>query len=333
MIDRYGRNIDYIRVSITDRCNLRCVYCMPKEGVSSIPHSKILSYDEIERLVQIFAKLGIEKVKITGGEPLVRKNVASLIQRLKKVDGIRQVTLTTNGVALAEQMEELAKAGIDGINLSLDTLEAEVFGKITRRLELEKVMQGLKEALKYPKIPLKINCVPLGMPGQNVADLAKLALDYPVSVRYIEMMPIGLGKKFSCIREEEVLQQLKERFGSFEKCEESLGNGPGHYYTFPGFQGKIGFISAISHKFCESCNRIRLTPQGYLKSCLQYDIGVDLKTLLRSGSSEECLKEAIWETIWNKPAGHQFVQQSAEQSLAQYPTEHGETHIMSQFGG
>lgn len=324
MIDEYGRAIDYIRISITDRCNLRCTYCMPEEGVETVPHAEILTYDEIGRLAEIFASLGIRKIKLTGGEPLVRKGVIELVKKLKGTDGIEQVTITTNGMTLEAQMEELAKAGIDGINLSLDTLDSRVFTKITRRECFEQVMRGFRAALSHPEIPLKINCVPMGISGQNVADLAGLAKNYPVHVRYIEMMPIGLGKQFDFCSEDSILEELKGRFGEYQVCEEKLGNGPAHYYSFVGFQGKIGFISALSHKFCSSCNRVRLTSQGFLKTCLQYDIGTDLKVLLRGGASDETIRDAIQDAILQKPSGHQFTEKTKE---------HGEMHMMSQIGG
>ena len=324
MIDGYGRNIDYVRISITDRCNLRCVYCMPEDGVEAVSHLEILNYDEIERLTRIFASLGIYKIKLTGGEPLVRRGVADLVKRMKAIEGIEQVTITTNGIELARQMEELAEAGIDGINLSLDTLNPDVFEKITRRRSFDHVMEGFRAALKYPEIPLKINCVPMGMEGQNVVELAELAREYQVHVRYIEMMPIGLGKQFDFCSEDSILRELQKRYGNYEICNEVLGNGPGHYYSFSGFKGKVGFISAISHKFCASCNRVRLTSQGYLKTCLQYEIGTDLKEMIRKNVSDEQLREEIRKTIDRKPVGHQFTES---------PKENGETHTMSQIGG
>lgn len=324
MIDGCGRTIDYIRISVTDRCNLRCVYCMPEEGVEAVSHEEILRYDEIIHLVKILASLGFRKIKLTGGEPLVRKGIAGLVKDLKAIPGIEQVTLTTNGIALAEEMDALAEAGIDGINLSLDTLNPSVYQEITRRNLFEKSMEGFRAALRYPEIPLKVNCVPMGMENQNVLELAELARQYPVHVRYIEMMPIGLGKQFDFCSEDSILQGLREKYGEYAICEEALGNGPGHYYSFPGFQGKIGFISAISHKFCEKCNRVRMTAQGYLKTCLQYDVGVDLRKLLREGADDECIRQAVEEAVMRKPVGHQFTEGVKE---------HGEEHIMAQIGG
>lgn len=326
MIDGYGRVIDYIRISVTDRCNLRCAYCMPEEGIQSVCHDQILRYDEILRLAGIFASLGIRKIKLTGGEPLVRKGVPELAARLKQIPGIEQVTLTTNGVCLKEQMQSLAEAGIGGINLSLDTLNPAVFERITRRDSFDQAMEGLEEALKYPEIPLKINCVPMNLEGQNVVELAGLARKYRIHVRYIEMMPIGLGKQFGFQSEEEILEELENVYGPSRSFDGTLGNGPGHYVSFEGFAGKIGFISAISHKFCEKCNRVRLTSQGFLKTCLQYERGADLRVLLRGGASDAEIRAAVEAAIRSKPASHQFLQERETDTDR-------ETHMMAQIGG
>lgn len=324
MIDGQGRVIDYIRISVTDRCNLRCVYCMPEEGIEPAAHEEILRYQEIERLAGIFARMGIRKIKITGGEPLVRRGIEQLVENLKKTPGIEQVTLTTNGILLLEKWKALKAAGLDGINLSLDTLNPQVYGQITRREGLEKTLEGMKKALEDGTIPLKINCVPMGIPGQNVEELAELSRKYPVHVRYIEMMPIGLGKEYRGVTEEELLGELEALYGKSKAYEGRLGNGPGHYFEFPGFLGKVGFISAISHKFCHQCNRVRLTSQGFLKTCLQYENGVELRGLLRSGAGDEELEEVIQKEILCKPVSHHFLQEEKEE------TEH---RIMSQIGG
>ena len=196
MIDRFGRKIDYVRISVTDRCNLRCCYCMPEEGVPMVDHEDILRYGEIVKLAEIFASLGIEKIKLTGGEPLVRKDLWQLTKKLKEIPGIRQVTLTTNGILLKEQMRELAQAGIDGVNISLDTLREEEYYQISRRRELKRAWEGFQEALKYPEVTVKINCVPMGQDTESLLEIGALAKDYPVHVRFIEMMPIGLGKEW-----------------------------------------------------------------------------------------------------------------------------------------
>lgn len=307
MTDKFGREIDYIRISVTDRCNLRCVYCMPEEGVDSIPHDKILRFQEIIRICRVLAEKGIHKVKITGGEPLVRKGVTSLIRDLKQIDGIDNVTITTNGVLLEDLYDELADAGIDAITVSLDTLDRDTYRKITRRDEAGRVLRGIQSALKKDRVPLKINCVPVvGVREQQLADIVEMAREHRVHIRFIEMMPIGMGSQFPFVKEDDLRHWLEERFGRFVPCDDVPGNGPCHYYSVEGFAGRIGFISAVSHKFCHECNRVRLTAEGFLKTCLQYDCGAELKPLLESGCSDEELAEKMIEAIDEKPLGHNF---------------------------
>lgn len=326
MIDRCGRNIDYLRISVTDRCNLRCIYCMPEEGIRLTGRENILQEPEIIRVCQVMAELGIRKIKITGGEPLVRPRIPGLIRQIKEIPGIEKVTLTTNGILLKDQMKELADAGLDSLNISLDTLDREGSLKITRRDFLDNTLTGMEEAMKYPKVQLKINCVPLGIKEQNLCEIAEFARKYPVHVRFIEMMPIGYGSSFAGIPQEKIMQLLEKNFGVLIPYEgEPLGNGPCRYYTVDGFQGKIGFISAISHKFCRECNRIRLTSQGYLKTCLQYTAGRDLRTILRSGGTDEELKEIIKAALSEKPDGHHFREKAKEDDT--------ESLCMSQIGG
>lgn len=307
MIDRCGRNIDYLRISVTDRCNLRCIYCMPEEGVQHVERSLILQEEEILRICRVMAELGIRKIKLTGGEPLVRPRMPQLVEKLKNMLGIEKVTLTTNGVLLKDQMSDFARAGLDGLNISLDTLDEACSRRITRRDELGRTLEGISEAMKYPEISLKINCVPLGIPKQDLCRVALFARDHRVHVRFIEMMPIGMGKEFHGVSEEELLRILGEKLPRFSPyVGEPLGNGPCHYYDVDSFSGKIGFISAVSHKFCGECNRIRLTSQGFLKTCLQYAAGRDLREVIRSGGSDEVLKAVILEALAEKPDGHAF---------------------------
>lgn len=324
MLDSYGRNIDYIRISITDRCNLRCVYCMPKDGVALVDCHDIMTFDEIERLSKIFAKNGIKKIKVTGGEPLVRLDAVNLIKNLKEIESIEQVTLTTNGVLLEETIDELHKAGIDGINVSLDILDRDKFAQITRRDVLNKVWAGIKKTLTYEDINLKINCVPLKLTKDEITGLVGLAKDHKIHVRFIEMMPIGLGHNFECLPEEDTKKLIEEVYGPLEPYAKKLGNGPSHYYSLQGFKGKIGFISAISHKFCNECNRIRLTSMGFLKTCLQYNKGVDLLELMRKGANDFELEEAISKAINAKPLEHSFLSKEIDQE---------EVRGMSQIGG
>ena len=324
MKDRFGREIDYLRISITDRCNLRCVYCMPENGIVQIPHKEILTYDEIIRICRCMTDLGIRKIKLTGGEPLTRKDCAALVQMLKGLDGIEKVTLTTNGVLLKDQIQSLFEAGIDDINISLDTLNAAEFAKVTRRESLDQVLEGIRAALRYPQIGLKINCVPVVEDRENLVSIAGLAKQYPIHVRFIEMMPIGYGKDFQFRGESEICEILEKAYGTMTPIKERYGNGPCHYYKIEGFQGKIGFISAMTHKFCDQCNRVRMTAEGYLKACLQYQTGTDLKSLMRSGCKDEELTEAIQKVIWEKPVSHHFTSVEAESD---------EERLMSQIGG
>ena len=324
MIDNFNRKIDYVRISVTDRCDLRCLYCMPQKGVIALPHSDILTYEEILRIAECFSELGLSKIKITGGEPLIRADVTDFIKKLKNVSGIEKVTLTTNGTQLSNKLDELIDAKIDGINLSLDTLDPMLYKQITGNDLLQNVLEGLYRALESPEIKLKINCVPMGYPEQNLVELAEIAKNNPVHVRFIEMMPIGLGVNFTFTSETEIIKQLEQVYGPLVPYNEKLGNGPCHYYSIEGFQGKIGFISAISHKFCDYCNRIRLTADGHLKTCLQYNTGFDLKKLIRSGGSDMELKEAITNTIKSKPAEHSFTEVRVPRR---------ETKSMFQIGG
>lgn len=306
MIDKLNRKIDYMRISVTDKCNLRCVYCMPQEGVENIPHNEILSYDEILRICKSIAQLGIRKIKITGGEPLVRKDIVTLISEIKKIEGIDQVTLTTNGVLLYEMLEELHEAGIDAINISLDTLDKNKFKDITRRDSFDNVIKSIYKTLELG-IKVKINC--LAIKENNLDEIKEIALfakDNKIDVRFIELMPIGYGKDYSGISNENLLELLEDRYGTFYQVEEKRGNGPAIYYKNEDFKGCIGFISAISNEFCETCNRVRLTSNGFLKLCLHYNKGIDLKEPMRRGINDKKLKDMIFHAIENKPLGHEF---------------------------
>ena len=325
MLDKLNRKIDYLRISVIDRCNLRCVYCMPEEGIESIPHDEILTYDEILRICEIVSELGIRKIKITGGEPLVRKDIVNLIRDIKNIDKIEQVTLTTNGILLHEMLDDLYDAGIDAINISLDTLNKDNFKKITRRDGLEKVLMSIDKAYDLG-IRVKINCLAIrDFNLREIVEIASFAKDREIDVRFIELMPIGFGKKYTQIDNDEILSILESRFGTFEIVTEKRGNGPAKYYRNQNMKGCIGFISAISHEFCESCNRIRLTSSGFLKLCLHYNKGIDLKGPIRNGISDEDLKKLIHDTIWNKPISHKFGHANGEQDI--------ELKNMVQIGG
>lgn len=315
MQDQHGREIDYLRISITDRCNLRCTYCMPQEGIENqLCHEDLLSYEEILRLVRCFTSLGIRKIKLTGGEPLVRLGCSDLVRQLKAVDGIEQVTITTNGVLLSEMAQSLIDAGIDGINVSLDTVERETFAKITRRDQFAKVMAGIETVKQFQFSNLKINCVPIAQFNQDqILQLACQARQYPLAVRFIELMPIGLAQEYTAVSKQQIIALLTETFGPFTPYTGKLGNGPAEYYSLPGFQGKIGFIGAIHNKFCEQCNRIRLTSNGFLKLCLNQRKGLELLPLLRSDCDDKTLTAAIRHTILQKPLEHHFYEKEHQQ--------------------
>lgn len=324
MTDGQGRIIDYLRVSVTDRCNLRCVYCMPPQGVEWMPHEAIITYEEILRLCRLFAGLGVRRVRLTGGEPLARKGLDGLVQGLKEIGGIEAVALTTNGTLLADQLPALRAAGLDGVNLSLDTLDRMQFAAMTRRDGLDKALAGLNAALKVPGLTVKLNCVPTTENMDQLAPLAGLAKDKPLAVRFIELMPIGLGGGLPPVTEAEIRTRLERAYGPLSPCEADRGGGPCRYFRARGFVGKIGFISAMSHQFCATCNRVRLTATGFLKTCLQYDCGVDLRALIKSGADDAALQSAMERAITEKPVQHHFGQAGGGAD---------ETRNMNQIGG
>ena len=318
MFDRYQREIHYLRLSVTDLCNLRCRYCMP-DGVEKLEREAVLTYEEFLRLAALFAQCGIDTVRVTGGEPLVRKNVAQLVAGLKAIPGIRKVTMTTNGILLAQQLPALLAAGLDSVNISLDTLRPEVFRQITARDDFAAVQAGLQAALESG-IPVKLNCVPqAGVNEGELEDLAALAENRPLQVRFIEMMPIGYGAAMPCISGPELRQRFARRWPEMQPLTEAaFGDGPAVYYTVPGWQGSIGFIAAVHGKFCASCNRVRLTSQGFLRPCLASEAGCDLRALLRSGADDTQLLAAIRETIWAKPREHHFEDSSMPATRGMY---------------
>ena len=318
MFDSTGRDIRYLRLSVTDLCNLRCRYCMP-DGVEKLEREAVLTYEEFLRLAALFARCGIDTVRVTGGEPLVRKGVDQLVAGLKATPGIRKVTMTTNGILLAQQLPALQKAGLDSVNISLDTLRPEVFARITARDEFGHVMEGIHAALASG-IPVKLNCVPqVGVNEGELEALAALAQDQPLQVRFIEMMPIGYGAAMPCISGPELRQRFARRWPELQPLTEAaFGDGPAVYYTVPGWQGSIGFIAAVHGKFCASCNRVRLTSQGFLRPCLASEQGADLRALLRSGATDTELLQAIRAAIFEKPREHHFGDSSMPATRGMY---------------
>ena len=331
MIDLYGRTIDYLRVSITDRCNLRCRYCLPEgeETVAADPE-RYLSADDILRVCRAAERIGIHKFKITGGEPLVRQDCLELIRRLKELPETEVVTLTTNGILLQKALPELKRLSIDGINVSLDTLKPERFsgiaGLCTDGREIWKqVFEAVKEGAALG-IPMKINCVPIrGVNEDEILDFVALTRELPVDVRFIELMPIGAGKAFRGMSRLELLEIIRNAWPEFQKTEEKRGNGPAVYGRIPGSQGCVGFIEAIHGKFCGSCNRLRLTSEGFLKPCLYYKSGVELKPLLRKEAGNEKLEEALRRAVLQKPESHHFQEKD--------PEHQAEERFMARIGG
>ena len=323
MRDQYGRRINYLRISVTDRCNLRCRYCMP-EGVQDVGMKNILTFEEIWEIVKTGVSLGITHIRITGGEPLVRKGCVDLIRGIRKIPGVETITMTTNGVLLEPYAKQLKEAGVDGVNISLDTLDPEEFCQITGKRELPAVLVGIRAA-KDAGLPVKLNAV--NRKELDPVPLVRYAQNENLPLRFIEMMPVGYGKQYVGRSNEELQEMLEKIFGTAEKLVDSeelsrMGSGPAVYYRFSDLKVPVGFISAIHGKFCDTCNRVRLTAEGYLKLCLCYDQGVDLRHVLREEEKEN-LRTVMGEAIFRKPAAHCF----------EYPSEMTETHEMVKIGG
>lgn len=321
MRDEWGRSIHYLRLSVTDRCNLRCRYCMP-EGVAKCEHAEVLTYEEFLRLARLFAACGVDTVRVTGGEPLVRREVYKLVAGLKEIPGVRRVALTTNGVLLAQQLPDLLVAGLDSVNISLDALSPEVYRAVAGRDELEATRQGIRVALESG-LPVKLNCVP--QPGLNETELlplAALAQRLPLQVRFIEMMPIGYGAAQPSLSGGKVLARLRAEWPELAPLPAAqaaaIGDGPAVYYTAPGWQGSVGLIMAVHGKFCASCNRVRLTSRGFLRPCLASEAGADLRAPLRAGESDVALLERIRQTIWKKPQEHHFESKTSPRTQGMY---------------
>lgn len=323
MLDRYGRVINYLRISVTDRCNLRCCYCMP-EGVQDVGMKNILTFEEIWEIVRTGVSLGITHIRITGGEPLVRKGCVDLIRGIREIPRVETITMTTNGVLLGNYGKQLKEAGVDGVNISLDTLDPEEFYKITGKRKLQEVLAGIRAA-KTAGLPVKLNAV--NRKELDPIPMVRYAQEENLPLRFIEMMPVGYGKKYVGRSNEELRETLEAVCGKAEcmtNREElsRMGSGPAVYYQFSDLKVPVGFISAIHGKFCDTCNRVRLTAEGYLKLCLCYDEGEDLRRVLREGEKEN-LRTIMEQTIFRKPAAHCF----------EHPAEMTETHEMVKIGG
>jgi len=310
--DSFQRPIDYLRISVTDRCNLRCVYCMPAEGVCPLAHSEILTYEEIQTIVQAAAELGIRKVRLTGGEPLVRLGLPKLVRMLARIKGIDDIALTTNGILLAKYAVELKEAGLRRVNVSLDTLKPKRFRSISRcNYDLSQVLEGIEAAKSVGLKPVKLNVVVmLGVNDDEILDFAVRTIDEEWHVRFIELMPsAGASTTASQFISATEIKRRIETLGELEPYLPSVGNGPAKYFRFRNARGTVGFITPISEHFCFQCNRLRLTSDGKLRPCLMSDEEVDLKVPLRRGISLEELKKLIEEAVARKPLQHNLVQE------------------------
>ena len=318
MKDSHGRTIDYLRISLTDRCNFRCIYCMPEDGVQSLAHEDILRIEEIEEAVRVAAGMGIRSIRLTGGEPLVRLGVVDLVRAIAHTPGIENVSMTTNGVLLPKMAADLKEAGLSRVNISLDTLDPEQFKQITRRGELQQTLDGIDAALAAGFNPVKINAVAVRSLDQDYLAFAKLSIDRPLHVRFIEYMPVGESSgshgcgwgKDDVVPSEELFEIINERARAAGMDElvpagndRPLGWGPARYFEFPNAQGTVGFISPLSRHFCSECNRLRLTADGKLRPCLFSDDEYDVRTALRAGDNQ-AVRAVFAEALGAKPDEH-----------------------------
>ncbi len=306
LIDTYDRRLNYLRISITDRCNLRCLYCVPDGRLPKLTHDDILTYEELLRLTTICTKLGITKVRVTGGEPLVRKGVYDFLESLSAIPTLNDLSLTTNGVVLAANLERLHQVGVRRINVSLDTLRKARYRAITGYDQFERVWAGLEKALEIGFHPIKINVVALrGVNDDELIDMGRLTLEYPFHVRFIEYMPIGNSRMDP--KANLLIPEIKDRLrtiGELRPVVRQVNDGPAQRYRIDGAPGELGFISSVSHHFCDHCNRLRLTASGQLRVCLLSDQQTDLRTPLRKGASDEELARLIREAVRHKKAHH-----------------------------
>ena len=323
MQDQFKRNIDYLRISVTDRCNLRCKYCMPSQGVEWMKHEAILTFEEILRIMKISTQLGFRRFRITGGEPLVRTEILNFLQEAAKLPGVEDLMITTNGMLLPEMAFDLKAAGVQRVNISLDTMDPERFHEITRGGDVSKVIKGIFRSLDVGLNPVKINVVVVrGFNTDELPSFLTLAKQYPLHIRFIELMPIGISSEH---RDEFVpIQEMKELLGleEYVPTQGIMGGGPAEYVQPKGYKGSIGFISAMSRHFCNTCNRVRLTSDGKLRPCLHSKHEVSLREALRNGSSDVAIKNLFSQAVWHKPAEHHMNDEALQGK-----------RVMSQIGG
>jgi cyclic pyranopterin phosphate synthase len=312
--DDFGRAINYLRVSVTDRCNLRCVYCMPEEGIRKQAHADILRYEELALVIRAAADLGICKVRLTGGEPLARLGLVDFVRMVAATPCIDDISMTTNGTLLARHAQDLATAGLHRVNISLDTLRPDRFSQITRRNRLDDVWAGIAAAQQAGLTPIKLNMVVVrGLNDDEVADLAQRTLSDGWHVRFIELMPIGANVHWAgdgVVPIPEIRSRIESRVGHLEPVHGPKGNGPARYYRLPGAEGTVGFIGAQSEHFCATCNRLRLTADGRLRPCLMSTHEIDLSLALRAGANLETVRALLTQAIRHKPERHRLAEQS-----------------------
>ncbi|MCX6039491.1 MAG: GTP 3',8-cyclase MoaA [Chloroflexi bacterium] len=305
--DRFGRKIHYLRISLTDHCNLRCIYCMPEE-MTYRPPAEMMQDDEVLLLTRLFADLGFDKIRLTGGEPTVRAHIVDIVRGIAAIPGIRHVTLTTNGVLLSKLSKPLAAAGLERVNVSIDTLNPAKFKRLTRGGDIEDVWEGILAAEAAGLTPVKLNAVVVrGYNEEDVVDLARLTREHPWQVRFIEMMPFGGATDLQTgqmVSAKDMQGRIEQALGPLVPANGGQLDGEARIYRIPDAQGDIGFISSVSAPFCADCTRARLTPDGILRMCLLREYEIDLLTPLRAGASLEDLRKMVLEAIWNKPWGH-----------------------------
>ncbi len=326
MQDCHQREINYLRVSVTDRCNLRCVYCMPPEGVPSSPHEEILRLEEFESIIRAAAQIGVKKIRLTGGEPLVRRGLEDLVRRISGIPGIDDITLTTNGLLLPPQARVLKEAGVNRVNISLDTLKTDRFREITRGGDLSRAWKGIQSALEAGLHPVKLNTVVVrDFNDDEVVAMARLTIKRPLHVRFIELMPIGVQSYWTAERfvpSDEIMDMITARLGHLHPAKMVAGGGPAKYYRFKDAEGTVGFITSMSEHFCSRCNRLRLTSGGGLRPCLYDSREIDLKTPLRQGAGARELADLFMDALALKPDRHHMSEGWRD-----------ERRVMSQIGG
>ena len=319
LIDPYNRHLNYLRISITDRCNLKCIYCVPRDLVPRLSHDEIMTYEEILRLVRIGLRLGISKIRVTGGEPLVRKGVYDFLTDLSGLDGLADLSLTTNGVSLKANLNKIKGAGIKRINISLDSLNPKKFAQITGYDKFEQVWAGIEKARSIGFRPIKINVVAMrGINDDEILDFGRLSLEHPFHIRFIEYMPIGdsqMGNGPLLLAPE--IKKRISALGNLIPVPNTMNDGPAQRYHFKGAAGEIGFIHALSHHFCDRCNRLRLTARGQLRPCLLSDHHEDVKGIMRTGGTDEQLAEVFFKAVRHKPSDHNLAIQNPSRVCGQ----------------